>query len=382
MNQFLMYYQKKIVNKMSSEDSIYRDLQIKIHENTPAGFPASDDGTDIKLLKLLYLPEEVNIALNLGARLEPLDIIQGRVSKSGISKSIEELEEILDRLVKKGAIVGVEWQGKKLYSLVQWAVGFFEFQVGRMTKEFAELANKYMLDTFYKAMHVKDAPPQLHTIPIEKSLTIEHHTGTYDNIRTIITDKVDKISIRDCVCREEHDLIEEPCKLSDIRRCCVMFNDAAEATVKNGTGKEVSKEEFFDILDKYQKAGFVLQPQNTQNPGYMCVCCGCCCGVLQTAKQFPRPAEYYFSNYFAESDPDLCSGCETCLDRCQMDAITMEDEKSIVNLDRCIGCGNCVATCGEEAMILHKREEEIVPPQDRGELHKKIFEKKSSITEN
>jgi NAD-dependent dihydropyrimidine dehydrogenase PreA subunit len=246
-----------------------------------------------------------------------------------------------------------------------------------MTKEFAELANKYNRETFYKAMHRKDTPPQLHTIPVEKSLTVEHHTGTYDNIRDIITNKVDKISIRDCVCREEHDLIEESCKLSDIRRCCVMFNSAAEASIKDGTGKEVSKDEFFDILEKYQQEGFVLQPQNTQNPGYMCVCCGCCCGVLTTAKQFPRPAEYYFSSFYAQSDSERCNGCEICQERCQMDAITMVDDRSTVNLDRCIGCGNCVATCETEAMELHKREKEIVPPKDRNELHQIIYRNKS-----
>ncbi|HEC38425.1 MAG TPA: 4Fe-4S dicluster domain-containing protein [bacterium] len=365
-----------MVNEMSSEDSIYRELQQKIDKSTPAGFPASEDGTDIKILKLLYTPEEVRIAMNLEARMEPLNIIHGRASKNGLSHSIEALEEILDGLVKKGAIISFVWQGNKLYSLVQFAVGFFEDQLGIMTKEFAELANKYMLDTFYKAMHIKGAPPQLHTIPIEKSLTVEHHTGTYDSIRNIITNQVEKIAIRDCVCREEHDILEESCKLSDIRRCCVMFDRAAESVIKEGTGEEVSKEEFFDLLDKYQKAGFVLQPQNTQNPGYMCVCCGCCCGVLLTAKQFPKPAEYYFSNYYAESDSDLCTGCEVCLERCQMDAITMEDEVSNVNLDRCIGCGNCIATCGSDAMILHKRENEIVPPQDRNELHQKIFEKR------
>ncbi|KKL88517.1 hypothetical protein LCGC14_1923880, partial [marine sediment metagenome] len=36
-----MYYRRKNgVNEMSSEDSIYRELQKKIHESTPAGFPA------------------------------------------------------------------------------------------------------------------------------------------------------------------------------------------------------------------------------------------------------------------------------------------------------------------------------------------------------
>jgi len=362
---------------MSSEDSIYRDLQIKINESTPAGFPASDDGTDIKILKLLFSVKEAKIAIHLNGYSEPLNVIHERINSSGISVSLQELEEILDSLIKRGNIIGGESQGIKYYSLVQWMVGFFEFQRGKMTKEFAELAKKYNLETFYKTMHRKDTPPQLHTIPVEKSLTLEHHTSTYDNIRDIINNKVDKISIIDCVCREEHDYLEESCKLSNVRRCCVMFNSRAEAMIKDGTGKEVSKEEFFNILDEYQKEGFVLQPQNTQNPAYMCVCCGCCCGVLTTAKQFPRPAEYYFSSYYAQSDIEQCNGCEVCLERCQMEAITMVDDRSSVDLDRCIGCGNCIATCETEAMELHKKEKEIIPPKDGRELYKKIYKNKS-----
>jgi len=366
---------------MSSENTLYVELQKKIDESTPAGFPASEDGTEIKILKLLFSPEEANIAKRLGGAMEPLEKIHGRISEGGISLSLNELEEVLDGLVERGNINGVEREGIKVYSLVQWVIGFFESQLGKMTKEFAELAEKYNLETFYKAMHRKGTPPQLHTIPIEKSLTPEHHTGTYDNIRDIITTKVDKISIKDCVCREEHDYLEEPCKLSDTRRCCVMFNSNAEGAIKDGTGKEVSKEEFFDILDKYQKEGFVLQPQNTQNPGYMCVCCGCCCGVLITAKQFPRPAEYYSSSYYAQSDPERCNGCEICLERCQMDAINMVDDRSHVNLDRCIGCGNCIATCETESMVLLKREPEKVPPENRRELYQEIFKTKKSIAE-
>ena len=94
------------------------------------------------------------------------------------------------------------------------------------------------------------------------------------------------------------------------------------------------------------------------------------------AKLFPRPAEYYFSNFYAQSDLELCNGCETCLERCQMDAITMVDDRATVDLDRCIGCGNCVATCEADAMQLYKREEEIVPPKDVMDLYQKIREKK------
>jgi ferredoxin len=368
-----------MVNKMSSEDTSYEELQKKIHESTPTGFPASEDGTEIKILKLLLSPEEAKIAKHLGGSMEPLALIHGRLNENGIPISSKELEVILDGLAVRGVILGGERPDSKYYCLVQWMVGFFEYQLGRMTKEFAELANKYNLETYYKTMHRKDTPPQLHTIPVEKSLTTEHHTSTYDNIRDIINNKVDIIAIHDCVCREEHDVLKESCKLSDTRRCCVSFNRRAEATIKDGIGEEVSKEEFFEILDTYQKEGFVLQPQNTQNPSYMCVCCGCCCGVLVTAKQFPKPAEFYFSNFYAQSDPERCNGCEICLERCQMDAITMVEDRSTVNLDRCIGCGNCVATCETEAMELSKKEKEIIPPENRRDLYRQIFEEKTSI---
>ena len=372
---------------MASIDPIYEELRKKIDESMPIGFPVSEDRKELRILQMIFTPEEAKIALSLGPLPEPLKRIHRRVKKAGIEISITELEELLDGLAEKGGIMGGallydKEKDIKNYSLAQWAVGIFEFQVGRMTKEFAELAHEYSLGTFYKAFHRKDTPPQLHTIPIEKSFTPEHHVGTYDSIRDIIMNKVEKIALRDCVCRQEHDIIEDSCKTSDIRNSCIMFNNFAEATIEGGVAKEVSKEEFFDILDEYQKAGFVLQPQNNQNPEYMCVCCGCCCGVLLLAKQFPRPAEYYFSNFYAQSDPELCNGCETCLKRCPMDAVTMVDEKSKVDLDRCIGCGNCVPTCGMEAMSLVKREEEAIPAKDMDEMYQKILMKKMSFAEH
>ena len=93
-------------------------------------------------------------------------------------------------------------------------------------------------------------------------------------------------------------------------------------------------------------------------------------------KKFARPAELYTSNYFATVDSELCEGCETCLDRCQIEALTIVDDLSKVNLDRCIGCGLCVSSCPSDAMQLQKKEIEIAPPKDAGELYQKIMVKK------
>ncbi|GAG56662.1 unnamed protein product [marine sediment metagenome] len=94
-----------------------------------------------------------------------------------------------------------------------------------------------------------------------------------------------------------------------------------------------------------------------------------CCGMLRALKKHPRPAEIIISNYYALVDSDLCAACETCLDRCQMEAITIgPEEVAEVNLNRCIGCGLCVTTCTTEALSLQPKPEEErrePPPKPR-----------------
>ena len=366
---------------MVSEDPIYKELRKKIDEIMPVGFPASEDGTELRLLEMLFSPEEAKIAIYLSILPERLKVIYRRVKKAGISISLDEMEKRLDGLVEKGAIVGGailddEKQGKR-YSLTQWILGMWELQVDKLTKEFAELAERYSLETFYKELHQKDKPCQMRTIPVEKSLTPEHYVSTYDNIRELLENPVDSIAVMNCICRQEHDLLEKSCKLSDIRRNCISFDNFAEIVLKIvPSARRISKDELLKILDTNQKEGFVIQSENNQNPQYMCFCCGCCCGFLTTVKQFPRPAEYYSSNFYAQSNSELCIGCETCVERCQMEAITMDDGKSSVNLDRCIGCGNCVAICEANAMSLIKRDEEIIPAKDQMELFQNIMLKK------
>ena len=102
----------------------------------------------------------------------------------------------------------------------------------------------------------------------------------------------------------------------------------------------------------------------------MCNCCGDCCGILQALNKHPRPAEIVFSNHHAVVDADSCSGCESCLDRCQMSAIRMtEDDLAEVNIARCIGCGLCAATCPEDALklVLKPADTRRTPPATNAE---------------
>lgn len=125
-----------------------------------------------------------------------------------------------------------------------------------------------------------------------------------------------------------------------------------------GAARQITVEEVLKVLDQAEEAGLVTEPSNSQNPGGLCNCCGECCAILCGLNKLPRPAEVVISNYFATVDPELCTGCETCLERCQMGAIALnDDEVAEINLDRCIGCGLCVTTCTGEALHLEIKPE-------------------------
>ena len=82
-----------------------------------------------------------------------------------------------------------------------------------------------------------------------------------------------------------------------------------------------------------------------------------------------NPARLFYSNYYAATDDDLCSGCGLCVDRCQMDAITVEDDKSRVDPGKCIGCGLCTTVCATKAIHLKKKDPIAVPQKDTTQFY-------------
>jgi MinD superfamily P-loop ATPase len=51
----------------------------------------------------------------------------------------------------------------------------------------------------------------------------------------------------------------------------------------------------------------------------------------------------------AQPDPDLCTGCEQCLDVCWYDALAMQDGLAVKS-KACVGCGYCFYVCPAGAL--------------------------------
>jgi ferredoxin len=234
------------------------------------------------------------------------------------------------------------------------------------------------MDEAYRDELVSTKINQLRTIPIEKSIDVVHNIASYDQLE-ILLESASRISVMPCVCRKGQDLIGEPCKQTKMRELCFVLNDSVEHVLELGWGREITKDEAREIFKKVQEDGLIIQPGNTVDPSYICCCCGCCCCVTTNLKKLENPWDLITTNYFAEVDADLCIGCETCLDRCQMEAIKMYDSLAQVDKKRCIGCGNCIPTCPEEAITLIKKNVELNPPKSNTALYLKIMDKKAEL---
>ena len=51
-------------------------------------------------------------------------------------------------------------------------------------------------------------------------------------------------------------------------------------------------------------------------------------------------------------DAEKCTGCETCVESCPLDAISMKDGLAVVDADTCGDCGACIDVCPVEALSL------------------------------
>jgi ferredoxin len=356
-------------------DDVYRRLRRHL-DQFPIGFPATESGVEMRLLKYFFTPEEAEIAMHLTILPQTLEQIHKSLEKTGIS--IGKLEQTLAQMAQKGSIYFLRGRENNFYLNAQLAIGMFEHQVNRLTKGFLEDIHQYYEESFEKEI-TRPGSSQMRIIPIDKSITPEYKIETFENLKSIIEGFTGPISVANCICRQANDVLGHPCKQTHLRESCLQFGSAARMYVQEGRGRFITKEETLEILRKAQEEGLVLETMNTVKPVSICTCCGDCCLNLTSIRKLARPAEFLPSNYYAKVDTELCSGCEACVSACPMGARTMKDNASEVDLGRCIGCGVCVPACTPGATKLVKKVKVSTPPPDSTTMYLDILKNKEQM---
>ena len=361
-------------------DDQYRELQQHL-DKMPVGFPPTESGIEIKLLKHLFTPKQVQIALQLKFIGEPIKNIYRRLKKKDFIASKEDLEKKLDEMYFKGLIYRVSKKNTdtNFYASAPFVIGMYEFQLNSLTPEFYKDSEKYLNEVYVREEYNKTGIPQLRVVPLDQVVENENLVYNYDNIEQIIENIGEPIAVMDCICRKGTDLIGNPCKKTDLRETCLTFRRGAVSFIEKGLAREITKEEALKLVEEAKEDGLVLQPGNSISPMSMCICCGCCCGVLVAQKELPGLSRFFATNFYAEVDQDLCEGCGICEGRCNLGAVHVVENLAQVDREKCIGCGVCVPKCSSGAMNLLSKEVETIPPKDTLATYTAIMKRKAEI---
>lgn len=334
-------------------DEAYHVLR-EVLDTIPNGFPSTASGVEIRLVKKIFTEEEAVLAAKLKIKFESVSDI---VARTGLDK--EYLDKKLKEMARKGQLFRIRLGEASFYKLLPFVFGIYEFQQPRIDREFAELFDEYTEQAFGKEFF-SHAPALMKVIPIGADVTPESTVEPYESVVKLI-EGAKSWAVQNCICKKERGLLGHRCDKP--MEVCLTFAPVEHVFDKWESGRATTKEEAYEILKLSEKAGLVHMTSNTATGhNYICNCCKCCCLPLRSFKLVSKNAAAR-SNYVAVVDTDKCTTCGLCVDRCQVNAVSVGD---VAVIGDCIGCGLCATTCPADAIrMTHRdRSDQLDVPKD------------------
>lgn len=295
-------------------------------------------------------------------------------------KNIEpaELAPKIKKLCEKGVIFQTIRGDSVRYRLLDASQIFLRMpywpgKTDETLKTMAHNANLYYMNGWMdqnKPVRYK----ALRSLPINKTIEVRKQILPFEDIIQVI-DNYEYYTVAHCPCRERHRLDPDYQDSSYPSEVCLHFDELGRYCVENGMGREISKEEVFEILKKAADAGLVHGLSNyEENPDTICNCDPTYCTVFRPYHHLGHERAMDPSNYQLKvTSPETCKACGLCVKRCPMDAIQLQVSAKATNkfwkvaevdTERCIGCGVCVHKCPTQSIILERREVITRPPKN------------------
>ncbi|HWR41678.1 4Fe-4S dicluster domain-containing protein [Sporomusa sp.] len=372
----------------------YRLLQQRLDQNI-TGAPYSP--VFIQILKLLFSPAEATIARQIPLRPTSVAALARKI---GLHQ--EELQKKILIMAEKGLVFDFEYQGQSHVVLAPVVIGFFEFVYMRTREdlpmgELAQLFEEYMYcdDRFARAVFQENT--QLGRALVQEEAL---PAGDYSEVlnwekASHVIQSAKTVGLSLCACRHKASHLEKACNAP--LKTCLTFNHGAEMLIKKGMAEQSSVSEAMAVLEQCKQAGLAQIADNVQRTvGFMCNCCGCCCGMIQAIKTFDLRSAVVTSNWVAHIAAEQCTGCGLCIKACPVDAIGLDEgsnarPKAVCEPSLCLGCGVCYSACKRGCISMNGREQQVMVPEttfdrmvamaiERGKLSNFLFDDPSRLS--
>lgn len=349
----------------------YYNLQKRL-DDAPQGAPASE--TLFRILEVLFTKDEAELVSLLPASLFNVEDA-ARVWRMPTDRARNAIDALADKGILLDFVAG-DVQG---YILAPTMAGFFEFSLMRLDGKFdkqvlSELYYQYINteEDFVKSVlstqpHIGRAYVQEDAIQEkDRAIVLDYERATH------VIDTATCITVGTCYCRHKMQHVGKACDAP--QEVCLTFNWCAQSLAKHGIARTISKKEAHKILGECIEIGLVQLGDNVQEGvNWICNCCSCCCEGLVAYRRLGYNARLT-TNFVATHNRGVCIGCDMCVERCPVNAITKcaagnGSDYVSVDSDRCIGCGVCVRFCPTGSMVLERRKETAFVPKDSFERH-------------
>lgn len=244
-------------------------------------------------------------------------------------KSIKETTELLWELAVAGVCFVNEIDGVDKYWYETWVPGIMEMMVNNKenVKKYPQIAEAFEAYGRVRGPNTAGNFPVgiglMRVIPIEQAIEGETRRASYEEVSKYLNDN-DIFTVSDCSCRTAREVMGEGC--GHLKEdMCIQMGHAAEYYIRTGRGRQITREEAFEIIKRAEENGLVHQIPNLDGSGKthaICNCCGCSCLSLRSAEMFLNP-DMVRSNYVSRVDKDKCVGCGECVENCQVNALRL-----------------------------------------------------------
>jgi formate hydrogenlyase subunit 6/NADH:ubiquinone oxidoreductase subunit I len=278
-----------------------------------------------KLLEKIVTEEmaEVALAMEYRKHLTPEEIAKK------CDKPVDRTRELLWELAMAGVATVKREDVGDTYWYETWVPGIFEMVVNNKenTAKYPQIGKAFddygLLRNPIAAGNIPMGNGLMRVIPIQSAIDGETRRASYEEVSKYV-DEARVLSVSDCSCRTSREELNQGCgHLKE--EMCIQLGDAAEYYIRTGRGREITKEEAYEIIRKAERDGLMHQIPNTEGEGHthaICNCCGCGCYAMRAAGMYHNP-DMVRSNYISTIDPEKCVGCGECVEVCPTNAIKL-----------------------------------------------------------